>query len=264
VPDGDTFVRGPPPAPASTTDAPPATLWDFTATGPPLPPITLVDTVIARHSAGQLPSPAPADWPTLALHATPAAPLGTRHPHQLGVHPRYDRRPPTLPATQPRPGRASQTIWSVAPSYIGRSRPKGARSTTYPLQSHADYLTKLPEFKDRFALVPNNRNPNWGARARVTGRALASWPTRRSTSTASSDCSWTLPEPDHPRPAPATAPATPSPQRACRLQDMNYPPPPPTPLGATARARLRRTPTRVLITNNVLYFAAPAVRPGQS
>ena len=133
-----------------------AMLWDFTAMGASRSTLkSIVDSVIARHRDGNLPSPVTGPAAYSRLTRCLGRLLGTQHPHKLGI---TRDMVVSLLRYSPRNLLEFRNKLVVCTLTIGCMRPgEGARAQSCNLRFNADFLTGLIQFRDCSTLVANKR-----------------------------------------------------------------------------------------------------------
>ncbi len=127
------------------TDVLLAMLWDFTAMGASKATLkSVVDAVISRHRAGQLPSPISGSLAYSRLARSLGRLLGTQHPHKMGV---TRDMVVALLRYQPRNLVEFRNKLATCTICIGCMRPgEDARSTACNLKFDSDFLKGLASF----------------------------------------------------------------------------------------------------------------------
>ena len=119
-----------------------AMLWDFTAMGASRSTLkSIVDSVIARHRDGNLPSPVTGPAAYSRLTRCLGRLLGTQHPHKLGI---TRDMVVSLLRYSPRNLLEFRNKLVVCTLTVGCMRPgEGARAQSCNLRFNADFLTGL-------------------------------------------------------------------------------------------------------------------------
>ena len=133
-----------------------AMLWDFTAMGASKATLkAVVDSVVARHRAGRLPSPVSGPMAYSRLVRSLGRLLGRQHPHKMGV---TRDMVVALLRYKPRNLVEFRNKLATCTHCIGCMRPgEGAQATSCNLQFDSDFLKGLSEYKDCSSLVVNKR-----------------------------------------------------------------------------------------------------------
>ena len=133
-----------------------AMLWDFTAMGASKSTLkSIVDSVIARHRTGRLPSPVSGALAYSRLTRSLGRLLGKQHPHKMGV---TRDMVVALLRYQPKNLVEFRNKLVTCTLTVGCMRPgEGARSTSCNLEFDSDYKKGLAAYKDCSTLLTNYR-----------------------------------------------------------------------------------------------------------